>query len=197
FKSEASDDLILSIASGLLAPSVSPSVKGDVSVKRLGGNYHVTAWLPSDDWYIASMTTPSSPRPVDISAVGLLLKSGQKSNLNIVLKNGAASLSGRVIPKTAGSSMPERLLVYLIPMDEARVDERLRFTEAVVQGDETFSLKNIAPGTYRILVREIADESRSPVDTHEGRLELMGEAKSASTIELHSCERQTGFKIKY
>src|SRR5262249_33653095 len=146
-------------------------------------------------------------KPIDIFLAGLSLKSGQKvSNLNIVLKNGAASLSGKVLPKANDGGSPDLLHVYLVPSEVNRVDEGLRFADVMVQADGTFILKNLAPGSYKILARPVDKETKantnrvddsSLINTHDGRALLMREANDSPVIELRSCERQAGYKLKY
>jgi len=187
--------------------NVSPNPKGEFSLKRVTGTYRINMWLPSDDWYVANMTIPSPSKLIDISTAGLSVKSGQRvSNLNIVLKNGAASLSGKVLPKSNEGSAPDLLHVYLIPSEVNRVDEGLRFADIMVQADGTFILKNLAPGSYKILARPADKETKantnrsddsSLINTHDGRVLLMREANESTVIELRSCEKQTGYKLKY
>jgi hypothetical protein len=136
----------------------------------------------------------------DLASRGLAIHEGQTvSGLNVVIKNGAAGLSGRVIARAAAAALPTHMRVHLMPAEPSRAAERLRFFEAEAGGDGSFKFKNLAPGSYRVMVRAVEEEdSTQPVaDTVGGRTKLLREAgEKAPVIELHPCERRTDCVLK-
>jgi hypothetical protein len=117
---------------------------------------------------------------------------------------GAALLRGRVVPERDGAALPERLRVHLIPADKELADDTLRFGEAVVQNDGTFTLSNLAPGRYWILTRQAsADEpsERSPRPiawTTSSRASLRRDGEAANlSIDLKPCQLIADYKLRY
>jgi hypothetical protein len=210
-----------------LTYTASPDGKGQFAMKRVPvGDYRIESWLPNEDWYVATIdlgastigatTTGASAtgatstgarargrsaRRADVASRGLAIRQGQTvSGLNVVIKNGAAGLSGRVVAKAAGARLPTRLRVYLTPAEPSQAAERLRFAEAEAGGDGSFKFKNLAPGGYRIIARSVEekDSTQPAADTVEGRAKLLREAgDKAPVIDLHPCERRTDHVLKY
>jgi hypothetical protein len=136
----------------------------------------------------------------DVASRGLAIREGQTvSGLNVVIKNGAAGLSGRVVAKAAGAVLPTHMRVHLMPAEPSRAVERLRFVETEAGGDGSFKFKNLAPGSYHVIVRAVEEkDSTQPVaDTVEGRTKLLREAgDKAPVIELRPCERRTDYLLR-
>ena len=205
-----------------LTYTASPDSKGQFVMKRVpAGDYRVESWLPNEDWYVATIDLSASPvgasstagrstrattrsqsaQRTDVASRGLAIREGQTaSGLNVVIKNGAAGLSGRVVAKAAEAALQTHLRVYLTPAEPSRAADRLRFVETEVGGDGSFRFKNLAPGSYRIIVRSVEekDSTQPAADTVEGRTNLLREAGyKAPVIELHPCERRTDYVLKY
>ena len=188
--------------------SAAPDTKGEFSVYRLAaGRHHVSTQL-SEDWYVRSMTLPGTTREaagIDVTKEGFSVASGQRiSNLGITVALGAAGLSGRVVPASERAKLPSGLLVHLVPAERESADQRLRFAEVRVDVDGTFSLSNLAPGRYFILVRAIPEDewmegtSRAVASDSEGRMKLSREAETANVVmELRQCERVVDYTLKY
>ncbi|HZF38033.1 MAG TPA: hypothetical protein VE715_04370, partial [Blastocatellia bacterium] len=148
-------------------------------------------------WYVRAITQAATPKPIDIARAGATLKQGEKiSGIEMIIAQGAASLSGRVVPAREGAQLPKRLRVHLIPAETTAADDLLRYAEAPVRGDGSFEFKHVAPGKYLLHTRqavekEANDEQARPLawDPVE-RAKLRREAAAAKNeIELKVCER--------
>ncbi|HWC76089.1 MAG TPA: hypothetical protein VG778_01440, partial [Blastocatellia bacterium] len=185
-----------------------PDAKGEFTVGRLAtGRHHVSTQLP-EDWYVRSITLPGTSQEaagIDVTKEGFNVASGQRiSNLGITVAQGAAGLSGRVVPASERAKLPSGLLVHLLPADRESADQRLRFAEARVDVDGTFSLPNLAPGRYFILARSIPEDEwmegtlRAVASDSEGRMKLYREGEAANVVvELRQCERAVDYTLKY
>lgn len=178
-----------------LTYAATPDSRGQFALKKVpAGNYLIESWLPNEDWYLSAMALGSGAQPLDIGTKGITISQGQTiSSIAVVIKNGAASLSGRVVPKS-GTALPAGLRVFLIPSEPNRADDRLRFAETEVGSDGSFKLRNLAPGSYHIIARSVKedDSTRRAADTIEGRTKLLREAGGKEpVIELHACEKKT------
>jgi hypothetical protein len=175
-----------------------PEKDGGFVVKNLeAGHYRVDTDLPDENWYVRAVTQAATPKPIDVSRAGVTLKQGEKiSGIEMTIAQGAASLSGRVVPASEGAQLPKRLRVHLVPAEATAADDLLRYAEAPVRGDGSFEFKHIAPGKYLLHTRQAAekeanDDHTRPVswDAIE-RAKLRREAAAAkSEIELKACER--------
>jgi hypothetical protein len=184
-------------ASGYLG-GATPDKVGGFTVKNLeAGRYRVNTDLPDESWYIRAVTQAASPKPLDVSRSGLMLKQGEKiSGIEITIAQGAASLSGRVVPSREGAQLPKRLRVHLIPAEAAAADDLLRYAESPLRGDGAFEFKHIAPGKYLLSARQASekdandDQSRPLARDAVERAKLRREAAAAKNeIELKVCER--------
>jgi carboxypeptidase family protein len=195
-------------AAGVSLGSATPEKDGGFIVKSLeAGRYRINTDLPDENWYVRAITQSATPKPIDISRVGVTLKQGEKiSGIEMIIAQGAASLSGRVVPSSGGASegaqLPKRLRAHLIPAETAAADDLLRYAETAVRGDGSFEFKHIAPGKYLLrtrqaLEKEANDDQARPVawDAAE-RAKLRHEAAAAKNeIELKVCERVKDHKL--
>ena len=184
-------------ASGYLG-GATPEKGGGFTVKNLeAGRYRVNTDLPDESWYIRAITQAATPKPIDVYRSGLTLKQGEKiSGIEITIAQGAASLSGRVVPSRDGAQLPKRLRVHLIPAETAAADDLLRYAESSVRGDGAFEFKHIAPGKYLLSARQASekdandDQSRPLAWDAVERGKLRRESAAAKNeIELKVCER--------
>ena len=184
-------------ASGFLG-GATPDKVGGFTVKNLeAGRYRVNTDLPDESWYIRAITQAATPKPIDVSRSGLTLKQGEKiSGIEITIAQGAASLSGRVVPSREGAQLPKRLRVHLIPAEAAAADDLLRYAESPLRGDGAFEFKHIAPAKYLLIARQASekdandDQSRPLAWDAVERGKLRREAAAAKNeIELKVCER--------
>jgi protocatechuate 3,4-dioxygenase beta subunit len=197
-----------------------PDDQGKFTIRNVQtGSYRLTVRLPSDAWYVRSITLPAAQaaRPTGPQSKPAETKSAQSSSV-ITLKTGdhvtnvavniaqdAANLRGRVAPATEGAILPANLKVYLVPQERERADDDvLRYGEAAIESDGAFTLANLAPGRYLIIVRPAPENDpleRSPRplawDTTT-RAKLRRDAEAANTpVELKPCQRITDQVLRY
>src|SRR5262249_1262626 len=158
-----------------LTYAASPDATGQFTMKLVpAGAYRVDTWLPNPDWYVSAISqgsgsSTSTRSPHYVASQGISIGEGQAvSGLNVVLKNGAAGLSGRVVltdaggaeavrtTKVAGSRVadvafvPSGLMVYLTPVESSRPGDQLRSYETEAANDGFYQFKNVPPGRYRV-----------------------------------------------
>lgn len=185
-----------------------PDESGSFIVKGLrAGKRRITLKLPNDNWFVRSIVgTPIAPskQPQDIGRNGIVLKAGdQAKDVKVIIAEGAAKLTGKILPQQEGTRLPDNLLVYLVPAEKESADDVLRYFETTIEDDGTFSIGNIPSGRYFILVRpmkagEEKEVYRRPVAWDElTRAKLKREAETANqTIELQPCKRINDFLLK-
>jgi hypothetical protein len=183
---------------GVYLGGATPEKDGGFSVKNLeAGRYRIGPDLPDENWYVRSIAQAATPKPVDVARAGLTLKQGEKiSGIEMIIAQGAASLSGRVVPSREGAQLPKRLRVHLVPAETAAADDLIRYAESPVRGDGSFEFKHIAPGKYLLHARQASeketndDQDRQLAWDAVERAKLRREAAAAKNeIELKTCER--------
>ena len=183
---------------GMYLVGATPEKGGGFTVKNMeAGRFRIGADLPDENWYLRAITQAATPKPVDVARAGVTLKQGEKiSGIEMIIAQGAASLSGRVVPSREGAQSPKRLRVHLVPAETAAADDLLRYAESPVQGDGSFEFKHIAPGKYLLHARQASekeandDQSRPLAWDAVERAKLRREAAAAKNeIELKTCER--------
>ncbi|MGH9936082.1 MAG: MSCRAMM family protein [Blastocatellia bacterium] len=194
--------------------------KGEFMVYNLEANrYFLEPRLPNENWYVKTITAPASTAaqasargaaarsalPADITRNGIALKVGEKiAGVTVTIADGAAGMSGKVIPATEGARLPARLRVHLVPAEARAADEVLRYAEAFARSNGAFLLNNIAPGKYWLIARAAPDDEpsdRPPMpaawDANE-RAKLHREAIAAKNeIELQPCGRVKDYALRF
>jgi len=186
-----------------------PNDKGEFLLQRVEpGHYRIETNTLDDAWYVRAIILEDKRRAGaagDAGRNGFSVKAGQRvSDVTVAVAEGAASLRGRVVPEKDGTALPERLRVHLIPAEKELADDTLRFAEAAVQSDGTFTLNNLAPGRYWILTTQASPEEASkraprPIAwkaSSRASLRRDGEASNI-TLELRPCQRITDYKLRY
>jgi hypothetical protein len=180
--------------------------------------YFLEPRLPNENWYVKAITAPASTSvpantgaaargaiSADISRNGVTLKAGERiTGVVATIADGAAGLSGKVIPAAEGSRLPARLRIHLIPAEARAADEVLRYAEAYARSDGSFLLSNLAPGKYWLIARAAPDDETSdlPVtpiawDANE-RAKLRRQAMDAKDeIELQPCGRLKDYVLRF
>jgi hypothetical protein len=196
----------------LFRPGVSVSKEGEFKISDLDPNrYFISLLLPDENWYAKSIVASAatarrdSVEPVaafDVGRNGLALKWGDRMTVLIVtIANGAASLRGSLEAGNERLRAPARMVVHLVPAEQAAADDVLRYAEGPVGRNGVFEFKNIAPGKYRLLPRAAPSEpSGGPPaawDANE-RANLRKEAVATNVeVELKPCQRVTDQVVKY
>lgn len=189
----------------------SPERMGDIGVRALtAGRYRIVPHLLDQTLYLRAITLPgnaatasakvnartaASATVLDAGATGINLKSGEKlKGLSVVAAEGAATVIGKI--KTADVAFSQ-LRVYLVPME--RADDVLRYAEASVAGDGTFSLRNLAPGKYKLFALRLSDKDNAEIPkawnvTERTKLRRLADA-STTILELSACQRVMNYEL--
>ncbi|HEU4870007.1 MAG TPA: hypothetical protein VFT08_04090, partial [Pyrinomonadaceae bacterium] len=183
-----------------LGQPVRADAEGNVKLRNLAaGEYRFVTQFSGKDWYLRSISFAAS----DAMKTWTRVKPGDRlSGLTVTLARGAASFSGKIVAGE-GETVPEKSVVYLVPVEREKADEVLRFYAAQVDGDGKVEFNNIAPGRYWILAQPLIDGAESPLtkfrlpDETETRLRLRRVAEAAKTeVELKPCQNVADFQIK-
>jgi hypothetical protein len=200
-----------SITLRLMASSASPDKNGDFVLRNLlPGRYHFDPRFYARYWYLQSIhrstaaaNTASKSQPVtsrtDAAANWTVVKVGdQLTNLTITLAEGAASVRGRI----AASDPPAGMSLYLLPSEQDKAEDVLRFFVTDVAADGTFALTNLPPGKYLALLRPADSQTatlaklRLP-EAAAARTKLRRTAEGQKTeIELKPCQNLADYQMK-
>ncbi|HLG17706.1 MAG TPA: carboxypeptidase-like regulatory domain-containing protein [Blastocatellia bacterium] len=182
-----------------------PSDDGEFFVGNLEpGLYHLDVRLRNEGWYTRAITRSlSSKSSIDIGTSGILIRSGERAaGVTVTIARGAAVLTGRVL--ATRQSALETLRVHLVPSEPEHRDSALRFFEARVQDDGSFSLSNIAPGRYwlvaRVASRDPSSEAYLPPEAWDAskRARLWGDGKARGIgVELQPCQQVSDYKLRH
>jgi hypothetical protein len=189
------------------------SDKGEFMLSGLDpGRFFLESRLPNETWYLKSIAAPAATpargvaaKPTDASRNGFALKSGERvTGVTMTIADGAAGVTGKVVPPKEGGSLPSRMRIHLLPAEAAAADDVLRYAETLARGDGSFALGNLAPGRYLLLARIVHDSE--PVDrppmpvaldpAERARLRKDAEAKKIE-IELIACQAVKDFKLAW
>jgi hypothetical protein len=182
-------------------------------MKSLGaGRYRIISNLPGENWYLRAITQPvpgQAKGRVDISRTGITVKRSEKlSGIEIVLTEGAASISGRIVYptdlQTKTKNIPlSRYRVHLIPAESAAAENILRYAEVPADSNGSFAFKNLAPGKYWILTRPMPESDSVEIPSRPiawdavERAKLRREAETLkNVIDLQSCQRVKNFDLR-
>jgi hypothetical protein len=203
------------------------NAKGEFSVRNLdAGKYRLGLTLPTEAWYVRAInlpgaaasatagstpeaqrtapTTTPSPRPGTVWQGVVTVKSGERvSPVAIMIAQDAASLRGTVAV-TAETAIPVGLTVHLVPAERERVDNILRYSEAVVGRDGSFVFTNLAPGKYFVVARIEPTSEAQPIPARPvawdptARAKLRREAESSNkVVELKPCQKMVDYALAF
>jgi hypothetical protein len=188
--------------------SSAPGEKGEFTIRYTdAGRHHIDIDLPASPWYVRAITLPGPPAAArqDVAGNGINLKTGGRiEGLVVTLAEGAAGLTGRVVPAKEGVALPSRLRVHLVPAEKEAAEKTLRYAETVTGGDGAYAFRNLEPGRYWMVVRAIPDEE-SPEENRQplawdasarAGLRFEGEAIN-SAVELKHCQQLGDFTVRY
>jgi hypothetical protein len=203
-----------------VAQGTTPDNAGAFTVRSLEANrYRLSVRVFDEALYVRSIQTPAPAvtpqkaapqRAAATTATAASrdlfdVKAGQQlSGLLVRVAEGAASFGGSITAAdpAAGAALSQ-LHVHLVPQERERAEDALRYYEATVSGDGTFSFKHLAPGRYLVLVRpfvvEAGESAPRPAALDAGtRAALRREAETANTaVELQPCQRTTDFALRF
>jgi hypothetical protein len=135
----------------------------------------------------------------------VLLKAGGRiEGLTFTIAEGAAAVSGKVVAASESEKLPTKLRVYLVPMEKERADDLLSYAQTQIWNDDTFSFRNLAPGRYWLLTKEISNEETLQTAPRRlywdaaGRAALRKEAEAASAVvELRHCQQLKEHRLRH
>ncbi len=194
-----------------------PTEQGDFSIRNLlEGSYRLTFRLPAETWYARSITLPGATQaqtgaaskpdatPSAPPSGAIALKMGQTlAGVGIQLARDGATINGRVRAAVEGEAPPANLKVHLVPTERERAEEVLRYSEVAPAEDGTFSLTNLAPGRYKLLLRPVTETesttTRPLAWDAPTRAQLRRAAEAATTpiVELKPCQRVADYELRY
>jgi protocatechuate 3,4-dioxygenase beta subunit len=182
--------------------------KGSFTLRNLQpGNYLIDSQPPASGWYLKSIVIGTRTGAARIPTLntardGVSLKRGERvTGLLITITEGASRLRGR-IPISEGKSLPPRTSVYLVPVEREATDNVLRFYEARLEADQSFTIDNISPGRYFIVAHSLADKDSDPVKSirrdSSFRTAISQKAAAAKKdISFKPCERIVDYELPY
>lgn len=187
---------------------VSPDPTGNISLKNLAsGQYNFQARFPARSWYLQSISfAPAAggkvAKPTDATRIWTTIKPEDRlTGLTVTLAQGGVSFSGQLV-LNEGETPSEKWFVYLIPAEQERAGDLLRFYGGELKPDRKIQLFNVAPGRYWVLAQPAIDGVASPLtkfrlpDGAETRLKLRRDAEAAKTeVELKPCQDVVDFKL--
>jgi hypothetical protein len=190
------------------ASRIAPDAKGEFTIKGLEADgYRLETDLPGESWYVRSITGPAagSAKRADAVRAPINLRPSEKlTGIEIAIAEGAAALSGRVIPAKDGGSLPPRLRVHLVPAEITAADDVLRYREATTGPKNSFEFKHLAPGKYLLLARSISeneangDALRLAAFDPAQRAQLRREAEAAKNeIEVMPCQPVKNHALRF
>ena len=191
--------------------SGSPDSNGAFVLRNLSaGRYQFEPRFFARYWYLQSITlgtaTPAKSQAAaslrtDAAANWTALKFGEQlTNLTITLAEGAASIRG----KLTSAEPPPGMVLYLVPSEQDKADNVLRFFVTEVGADGTFALNNLPPGRYWALTQTNADAQTATLtklrqpEAATARTKLRKIAETQKTeIELKPCQNLTDYQLKH
>ena len=183
--------------------------KGEIKIPELRPNrYRFEISLPDKNWYTRSITLPAQgegANSYDVSRTGLEFKPGDEvSGMTVTIAEGAASLHGTIVPENAGTSLPTRVRVYLVPVAATLANDTMRYAEELMNDDRSFAFTNLAPGKYWLRASPVPDDELSdrparPAawdSAERARLRIEAEKKRV-VVDLKPCKRMTDITLKF
>jgi hypothetical protein len=184
-----------------------PNEKGQFVQKNLeAGLYRIIPNLPDDNWYLRSLTRTSkgaSGKDAVILRNGISLSPGENlTGLEMIVGTEAARLRGRISTANQAKEEAHYWRVHILPVEEAKAEDLLRYAETVTGSDGSFELKHLAPGKYLLLAREISDgvdDQYSTVSWDQvKRAKLRREAQVlGQKLELKPCQQINDFTLRF
>ncbi|HEU4386384.1 MAG TPA: carboxypeptidase-like regulatory domain-containing protein [Blastocatellia bacterium] len=184
-----------------------PNEQGEFEVRSLRpGPYRLEVIPPGDYFFVRSITTPGAGGRIndEPGKRGITIRPGENvSGFTATLAPGAASVFGRVLPENERTPIPLGLRAYLIPAETDQSDNVLRYYESrVADKGSTFSMSNLAPGRYWVVVLERGTKNeeggwRPAAWDRRSRERLRAVAQNANqVVELRPCQKVADLAVK-
>ncbi len=137
----------------------------------------------------------------DVARHWTTIKTGDRiTDLRISLAEGAASLRGQVISPEE-TKLADPATVYLVPSEQDKREDVLRFFAAETDPNGNFALTNVAPGSYWMIAIRSTDAQLTPSNislpsSSESRRELRQSAAKANIgDELKPCQQSENIRV--
>ena len=186
--------------------------KGEFTFRNVSpGKYQFEPRFFARYWYLQSITIGSAPpatvvksqaAPVRTDAVAswTTVKFGEQvTGLTVTLAEGAASVRGKV----ASAEPQQGVVLYLIPSEQNKAEDVLRFFVTDVGADGTFALNNLPPGRYWAFTQPNTDAQTATLmklrlpEAAAARTKLRKTAETQKTeIELKPCQNLIDYELK-
>ena len=182
----------------------SPDGTGSFRLRNLAaGQYNFNIRHYARYWYLRSVTVPGAKESAttDLARTLLNVRSGDRvTGVKATLTEGAASISGRVgVPE---DRRPGRIVFYVVPAENEKRDEVLRYFATPVAEDDSFTVDHIPPGRYWMIAKLVTAENETNTAALRlpaagaARVKLRREAETAnSEIELKPCQSVKDHKL--
>ncbi|HKY43000.1 MAG TPA: carboxypeptidase-like regulatory domain-containing protein [Pyrinomonadaceae bacterium] len=177
--------------------SGSPDPRGTFVLRNLSADrYQFEPIFHARYWYIQSIALGKT----DAAANWTTVKFGEHlSTLTVTLAEGAASVRGKL---ESGEPAPGTVL-YLVPSEQDKAGDVLRFFVTAIGADGTFALNNLPPGRYWTLAQTNTDPQIATVTklrqpeaaTARTKLRKTAEAKKIE-LELKPCQNLADYQVK-
>ena len=214
-----------SFGANLGTSEAAPDGKGAFKLSQLqAGTYRLLPVLPSDNWYLKSLTQTgtktggAAPAPAGARRVGvnpapaaapansiaeaITIKAGENlSGYTVTLAEGAAALAGKLSPEH--QKLGGRWRVHLLPAEAAAANDTTRYAQTVLKADGSFSFKQLAPGKYLVFAQALPEDESLEAPprplawnlTERAKLRRLAEA-GQQTITLETCQQVKDFTLK-
>ncbi len=155
-----------------------PDEKGMCLLLNLiAGRYRLNLTGLGANWYLKQITDSK------LNDSGLIsLPAGGRAEVGITLASGAATLSGKA---------PAKSRIYLVPDKQIGALKPMPVRTALTKDDGTFTIGNLAPGSYHIFSRATSAKEETPISAEElPQIKKDAETKGM-VIELKPCQQLT------
>lgn len=183
--------------------------KGSFLLRNLPtASYRIDSQPPASGWYLKSIaigttqTVAAKTASLNTARDGVSVRSGDRvTGLTVTITEGGSRLRGR-ISVAEGQTLPPRMAVYLVPTERGAADNVLRFYEARLEADQSFTVDNINPGNYFIFAHPLsekdAEAGKSVRRDASLRATIFREASAAKKeVSFKPCERVADYELPY
>ena len=192
----------------LFGSSGSPDSSGAFVMRNVSaGKYQFDPKFYARYWYLQSVTVSAAPATVhksqtsrvDAAANWTVLKpEEQLTNLTITLAEGAASVRG----KLTANEPPPGMTLFMVPAEQDKAADVLRFFITEIAADGTFALNNLPPGRYWLLTQTNTDAQIATLtklrlpESATARTKLRRTAETQKTeIQLKPCQNVMDYQL--
>lgn len=153
-----------------------------------------------------SKSAPNIQPAIGDATAEFVLADGERPPSAVVtLAHGAARITGSIERATTSpaTSLKTDFRVHLIPTAPEHFNHAWRYYETLVAANGTWTLANIAPGTYRLIALPADTETNDAATPRpraadaEGRLTLRRQAETdGARVELPACSRLDEYTLR-